>query len=296
MILIGAWFYRFYIYPSETGFINQPIILIPSKQFEAFLLAINAKLKTKLTIPNGPAGDAFYVGFMRDGNPEARYLGKTSSKETFDFLKSNVPPYYHRTEGEATGAGIPDERSRASFKEKVTLLMANERGKKATSKQKKVENRIHRQEVLGSSIKRVQRYIGIREFRDLTTAIQERVLRASGSDWYDMKGVTAIVTKEDVAKNGPATFFHTEKPMKFKPEDSVIFISIDVEADEFNHKLITEIGVATLDTLDLVKLAPGDVGKNWMQHIRARHFRIFENRHIVNKVHVAGCPDGFEFG
>ena len=31
----------------------------------------------------------------------------------------------------------------------------------------------------------------------------------------------------------------------------VILISVDVEAFEFNQKLVTEIGISTLDTVDL---------------------------------------------
>lgn len=77
--------------------------------------------------------------------------------------------------------------------------------------------------------------------------------------------------------------------------DSVI-IAVDVESFERNNKLITEIGVATLDTRDLLHLAPGANGSNWFSKIRARHIRVKEYMHLVNKDLVQGCPDRFEFG
>lgn len=269
--------------------------MIPSKQFESLLAAVNSKLKTNLTIPKGPAGDAFYIGFWTDGNAQPRYLGRSSAKEDFDALKARVPPYYHKLDGEPTTVEFPDKRSLAAFREKLTLMTANEKGKKAANKAKRNDDRIQRHQSWGGSIKRVQCYIGIREIRDDKEAISA-YQRASSSQWVDMEAVAATIARETTEKYGPPTFFHPEKGMKFKPQDSVVFISIDVEAYEFNHKQITEIGVATLDTLDIVNVAPGEGGKNWMEQIRARHFRILEHRFLINKVHVSGCADSFEFG
>ena len=76
----------------------------------------------------------------------------------------------------------------------------------------------------------------------------------------------------------------------------VMFISVDVEAFEFDQKRITEIGVSTLETVDLYGIPPGNHGKDWAAKINARHFRILEHGHLLNKVHVEGCPDKFNFG
>ena len=70
----------------------------------------------------------------------------------------------------------------------------------------------------------------------------------------------------------------------------------DVEAFEFNQKLVTEIGISTPDTIDLPGLQPGAKGNNWAAKIRSRHFHIREHSHHLNKVHVEGCPDKFDFG
>ena len=86
------------------------------------------------------------------------------------------------------------------------------------------------------------------------------------------------------------------KPPPFTPEDSVVFICVDIEAFERNHDLITEIGIATLDTADITALSPGHGGTNWMKVIRARHFRIKEYGHLQNKDFLMGCPEKFQFG
>lgn len=76
----------------------------------------------------------------------------------------------------------------------------------------------------------------------------------------------------------------------------MVFICVDVEAYERNTKLITEIGIATLDTKDIAAIKPGEGGADWMSVIRARHFRINEHKHLNNVEFVAGCADKFEFG
>lgn len=76
----------------------------------------------------------------------------------------------------------------------------------------------------------------------------------------------------------------------------MVFICIDVESYEKAHHRVTEIGVAALDTRDLSEIAPGKDGENWRSLIRARHFRIQENGHLVNSEFVSGCPDRFDFG
>lgn len=280
----------FYLYADQTGLNPQPVVLIPTKQFERLLEAINLKLKTRLTIPKGGAGDAFYFGFMNDGNPHPRYLGRSTSREHFDDLKFRAPPYYYKLDDESGIVETPSDRSLVAFQSKFAQITANEKGKKAAQKDKQAKGRIQRQQGWGASIKRVQYYLGIREVRDDAQAIQAS-LQNSGLDWVDVKAAA----KAAAAKLPPPTF-DPGKYMKFKPLDSVVFISVDVEAYEMNHKQITEIGVATLDTLDLVQVEPGNGGRDWMQQIRARHFRIHENRFLINRVHVSGCPDSFEFG
>jgi hypothetical protein len=82
----------------------------------------------------------------------------------------------------------------------------------------------------------------------------------------------------------------------FPCEWDPILICVDFEAWEKDNSYITEAGVAVLDTKDIAKIPPGPGGKNWIEKIRARHFRVSENISMVNSEHVAGYPDKFNFG
>jgi hypothetical protein len=85
-------------------------------------------------------------------------------------------------------------------------------------------------------------------------------------------------------------------PPPFPFDHSAVFVCVDVESYERAHHKITEIGVATLDTCELVDLAPGPNGENWRSKIQAQHFRIQDHAHLVNSEFVSGCPDRFDFG
>ncbi|KAI9762317.1 MAG: Dom-3 Z [Chaenotheca gracillima] len=86
------------------------------------------------------------------------------------------------------------------------------------------------------------------------------------------------------------------RPTTKNPGDSAFFVSVDVEAWEFDQKIVTEIGISTLDTEDLLGVPPGSDGAGWAPMIRSRHFRILEHRRRINKVHVKGCAEDFNFG
>jgi hypothetical protein len=85
------------------------------------------------------------------------------------------------------------------------------------------------------------------------------------------------------------------KPAPYPPLD-VVLIAVDVEAWEQNHSIITEVGIAVLDTRDIEGLALGYGGVNWINQIKARHLRIKENLSYVNSKYVNGDPERFEFG
>lgn len=77
-------------------------------------------------------------------------------------------------------------------------------------------------------------------------------------------------------------------------DHDVVFISLDIEVWERNHKTVTEIGITSLDTRDLHLIDPGEDGSAWMDKLRPRHFRIKETSHLVNSEFVHGCADRFE--
>ncbi|KAJ4379010.1 hypothetical protein N0V86_005887 [Didymella sp. IMI 355093] len=85
-------------------------------------------------------------------------------------------------------------------------------------------------------------------------------------------------------------------PAPYHFDQDVVFVCVDVESYERAHHMITEVGIATLDTRDLANIAPGIDGDKWRPFIRTRHLRIREHAHLVNSVFVQGCPDRFYFG
>lgn len=89
---------------------------------------------------------------------------------------------------------------------------------------------------------------------------------------------------------------NVQEAVPFPFDKNVVFVCVDIEAFEKNQNIITEVGIATLDPLDLVGVPPGLGGKNWFCKIRSRHFRIEEAKNHLNQQFVKGCPDKFHFG
>lgn len=123
---------------------------------------------------------------------------------------------------------------------------------------------------LSKQVLRAQRYLGL-------------LPKMSGDPALDMSSIS--LSSVDPSSPPPHNF-----------DLDVIFIAIDVEAFEHSPKVVTEIGVATLDTRDLQNEVSGPAGLEWQKPIRARHFRIIEYKHLINQDFCEGCPDAFEFG
>lgn len=171
-------------------------------------------------------------------------------------------------------------------------MLQAQQGKKLANKEKQKKERIEKQHSWNHGIKRVQRYLGLREVRRGHLEPIRAGLENSGLEWADYDAAV----KAAAAKLPPTTAFHPAELARFEQEGSVVFVCVDVEAYERNTKLITEIGIATLDTKDIASIIPGEGGANWMSVIRARHLRINEHKHLNNVEFVAGCADKFEFG
>lgn len=167
-----------------------------------------------------------------------------------------------------------------------------QRGKKLASKEKQKTERIAKQQSWNHCIKRVQRYLGLREIRRGHHALTRSGLENSGLQWADYDAAV----KATAALLPPPAAFVADQPAPFTRELDVVFVCVDVEAYERNASIITEIGIATLDTRELASVILGEGGANWMKIIRARHFRINEHKHYQNGEFVKGCADRFEFG
>ncbi|KAL5326879.1 hypothetical protein ACEPPN_004568 [Leptodophora sp. 'Broadleaf-Isolate-01'] len=282
----------FYIYRGPSDLNLQPILLVPTRQVESFLKRINQKLHTSLTLPTGGANGSFQVTFNNDGTPQPRYLGRSVNNEMAESLRNNVPPHYFKLNGEPGAVGTPSDRSLAAFRAKIALMTQAQKGKKTASKEKQKKERIEKQQAWSHSIKRVQRYLGLRESTSGRVAAIKARLGETDQGW----GRYEDAVQEALAKLPPSAVFKADQAAPYLHEGSVVFVCIDVEAYERNTRIVTEIGIATLDTNDLKSLAPGEGGAEWMKKIRARHFRINEHKHYNNTDFVAGCADRFEFG
>lgn len=237
----------------------KPLLFVLAADVEAFILEINKKLKMRLRVPNE---SGFVISFREPGSPCPRYLGKLSSKEDLPVLENKIPGPEFRHEGE----DLLDLRTLSAFKDKIQLVIDAGKRKSKLSKGKKEGNRND------------DRVAGVA--KDSWSAQLEKTCRYLGLDKID----------NDPSLQGT----NAQTPISNSFHDNVIFISIDVEAYERSRRTITEIGISTLDTDDLLGLTPGRGGAEWIKRIRSRHFRINESSHLENHEFVTGCADKFE--
>lgn len=280
----------FYLHLGR-GYFPSIILFVLTSQFEKFLSEINEKLGTTLATPSGEIGMAFKMKFPNDGTKSPRYLGEINDKAMADQLKTAIPPQTYKPDRAQRPVIIPDDRSIEAFRGKIQILLTLEKKKKENVKAKKQKDKAEKQKSWGERVKRVQRYLGLREIRSGHHQAM-RQLNGNTSDWgrYD----DAIA--EALANPDHSQVLDVNIPSRFPMESDLVFISVDVEAYEKDHTKITEIGVATLDTRDIIGHAPGDGGKHWYTKIRSRHFRIREHINLRNGDYVHGCPDSFDFG
>lgn len=87
-------------------------------------------------------------------------------------------------------------------------------------------------------------------------------------------------------------------PPGMKLVGATVFVSVDIEAYEFDHEVITEVGLATFCREDAAATAStaDSTDEHWISFIRGHHLRIRENLWARNHKYVKGCPTKFNFG
>ncbi|KAL2354625.1 hypothetical protein BJ546DRAFT_821766, partial [Cryomyces antarcticus] len=213
-----------------------------------------------------------------------RFLGCSSSKAELTELEMATSTASDLWEvPAANGASsrplVPDDRSLASFKARVEATIELGKNKSKANRVKKNEERIAKQQDVAKMLKRGQRYLGLRA-RSSSAELHALFL-------LQLDHSSPSILPPDWDANHPS-------PHAFEHEP--IIISIDIEAYEKPPRPITEIGISTLDTRDLIGVAPGNNCEAWFALVRTRHFRIAEHAHLRNGDFVAGCPDKYEFG
>ena len=154
-----------------------------------------------------------------------------------------------------------------------------------------------------SAVKRLQRFASQHEWRHQVKRTQGYLGLHIMRDPISEPAAAVVPDIQNLSISGPAfekgsVLPGTDglEPQRRSTESWVLFVSVDVEAFEYNQSLITEIGISTLDTKALVGIQPGVRGSNWVGKIRSHHFRVREHGHLLNKNHVEGCPGKFDFG
>jgi hypothetical protein len=78
------------------------------------------------------------------------------------------------------------------------------------------------------------------------------------------------------------------------PRDAC-FVCLDIEAFEDDHSIITEIGIATLDTRETPDETCND-SAYWFSKMQSAHYRILEHARFRNRRYVKGREEHFNFG
>ncbi len=224
----------------------------------------------------------FTLTFFEDGTPQPQHLGTSNSRDEFNTLHNSIPPVGENHGERPANAPRTTKQDFAAFREKCqdALAASKKKGGATAGKKKKEDDRLLAVRDWNSQLRRTQRYLGLRRK-------SVRLQPDAELSWAEEQEIRKKAIMEPLNIHSPA-------PHPFEKEP--VIISIDVESYERAHNLITEVGISTLDTLDLAGIAPGQNGKNWINQIRSRHFRIKGRQHLVNKDFCVGNPDAFQFG
>lgn len=264
--------------PESFG--TGPIMFVPVDQVKQLLKEISEAFKVEVKIPRFP----FVVPFYDDKTPQPVFLGTSHNREEMNDIKNTIPDPAP-DHGECPLDASPEIKS--SFQKwHDKCLQVQQATKKSKSGSKKKNGGLQASfPEKCDQLKRAQRYFGLRP-------------RMKSVD--DVKGLTwsqrEDLMQEQLNHQLTIEFFNTQEVAPYKFDGQPVIISIDVESYERNHSLITEVGVSTLDTMDLIDVSPGKGGEQWTKLIRSRHFLINGRENLVNHDFVHGCPESFHFG
>lgn len=249
---------------------------MPAIEFRALLAEINKNLDLQLKFPDDPG---FLLSFLEDGSPRPRYLGCLSDKSPLEVLESQMPEPDSKQEGEDD----VDPRSFEAFRLKMKAAIETGKNRSKGSKEKRKKARVMEKKSCCLQLQRAQRYLGMKP-----------VLVDPVTEVFEWRELEEACKRHEEAITKSRQALDTTKPAPYAFHQNVIFVSIDVEWYERSNNTITEIGISTLDTADLLDIPPGKGSLAWMNQIRARHFRIREHSHLINSDFVVGCGDRFE--
>ncbi|GFF47244.1 hypothetical protein IFM58399_08000 [Aspergillus lentulus] len=266
---------------------HRPLLLVPAAQAWKFIQEINRELEATLSIPE-ESELGMLLDFNLEGVPQPTFIGQCTSREMKDDLEATIPP---RTNYEPP---TEMDEARLAYEQMIELGInaSKNKSRSKASKTKKQQIRLQAETQLVQTRKKMHCHLGLRSYHslDLPELIDERSWEEKRNDDCSMAQRLDNVCDNGIPRldmNNPTIFPFWKEP---------IFICVDVESNERCHEQITEVGISTLDTVDLVGIPPGANAENWTSRIRSRHLRVREYGHIVNRQYVLGCPGSFEFG
>lgn len=272
--------------PRDLG--AKPLLLVPFQQVQDLIDQINSHYNSKLVVPTNPEL-GFTIPFYDDKTPQPLYLGRTKSREHISEMSDTIPDPVKGYGEPLAGANSKVDRSFAAFKKKMETAAEAARKKNKAFKQRRTQDRLQQQQEWCNRMKRGQRYLGLRPRNLFNSTITEN----AGGSWEEQQ---AFEREAAIAGGQEMMPLDLDQKAPYVFDYQPIIIAIDLEWNERNHKQVTELGISTLDTMDLEGIAPGEGGENWRAHIRSRHFRISEMSYHVNKDFCPGNPAAFLFG
>ena len=183
---------------------------------------------------------------------------------------------------------VLDDMTFPAFRRKMADAIESGKNKSKQAREKKRKDRIQIKKGWCAELKRAQCYLGL---RPRGTAKYEEFHKDPNMAWEESQKAQDEYEKA-AGISLPPLDLNARVPYAF--DHNVVFVCVDLEAFEHDQRKITEIGVSTLDTLDIIKTPPGKGGENWMRFIRCRHFRITEAAHLTNTEFITGCADRFQ--
>ena len=263
---------------------TKPLLLIPREEVLDLFKEIYTNLKIPAKFPDVIRHPGFDIEFEEEGSPRPRYLGRLTDHTSLLDLEAEIPePDMEPGEPQAL-----EDRTFPAFRRKMEAAIQAGKNRQKNAKSKKKQDRVVQKRGWCAQLKRAQCYLGI---RPRGIAKKEDFDNNPNQTYEESRDAQAAYEKAAGLKLPP---FFTTWPAPYPFDNDVVFVCVDVEAYERDHKKITEIGVSTLDTLDLLNTPPGEGGVEWMKKIRARHFRIAEYAHLQNTEFINGCADQFE--
>ncbi|KAJ6018880.1 hypothetical protein N7522_000947 [Penicillium canescens] len=238
------------------------LLLIPAKQAFSFIEEMNSTLKSQIQL-TGTGREGMVLTFGNDKIPLPMFLGQSSSAEKKDELAQTIPS--SRLEW-----GLWSHELQAIVME---AFEANIRLSFDMIKKK--------------DLKKAQQ---VKKKRDA----EGRLGRAMA--FFGLRPLWKANTHQPSFANGEIQPIDPTRTVKWTYQDSPIFICVDIEWNERQTWQLTEVGISTLDMMDLEGVVPGDYGEMWAARIRSRHLRVDEYRHWTNSEFCHGCPGSFDFG